>query len=200
MLPPQRVLLTDSVAVAAEPACVSGRMPQFRFNNCVACRTQWYWMFIIFIPSMFLLLPHRMILIGETQGFLRSIRGRCSGGIMGNCCFSCRTQRTCCVHGSRARVRELARFAPMAKYRQLPRSRIAVATARADGSQRPRPVPVGGNRLGRKKLVPLVSPGKTLGRPSGESPVPRFYSPQSRSFALTMPRLAAIEHGRRIIV
>jgi len=35
---------------------------------------QWYWMFIIFIPVyLFLLLPTRMILIGETQGFLRSI-------------------------------------------------------------------------------------------------------------------------------
>lgn len=35
--------------------------------------TEWYGMFIIFIPVyMFLLLPARMVLIGETEGFLRA--------------------------------------------------------------------------------------------------------------------------------
>jgi phosphatidate cytidylyltransferase len=42
----------------------------------------WYGMFIIFIPVfMFLLLPMRMILIGETQGFLRAI-GTLHWGLM----------------------------------------------------------------------------------------------------------------------
>ncbi len=42
----------------------------------------WYGMFIIFIPVfMFLLLPMRMILIGETQGFLRAI-GTLQWGLM----------------------------------------------------------------------------------------------------------------------
>lgn len=42
----------------------------------------WYGLFIIFIPVyMFLLLPMRMILIGETQGFLRAI-GTLHWGLM----------------------------------------------------------------------------------------------------------------------
>jgi len=42
----------------------------------------WYGMFIIFIPVfMFLVLPMRMILIGETQGFLRAI-GTLHWGLM----------------------------------------------------------------------------------------------------------------------
>ena len=42
----------------------------------------WYGLFIIFIPVyMFLLLPMRMILIGETQGFLRAI-GTLQWGLM----------------------------------------------------------------------------------------------------------------------
>jgi phosphatidate cytidylyltransferase len=42
----------------------------------------WYGMFIIFIPVyMFLLLPARMVLIGETEGFLRSV-GTIHWGLM----------------------------------------------------------------------------------------------------------------------
>jgi phosphatidate cytidylyltransferase len=42
----------------------------------------WYGLFIIFIPVfMFLILPMRMILIGETQGFLRAI-GTLQWGLM----------------------------------------------------------------------------------------------------------------------
>ena len=44
---------------------------------------QWYGMFIIFVPVyLFLLLPARMIIIGETKGFLRAI-GTVQWGLMG---------------------------------------------------------------------------------------------------------------------
>ncbi len=43
---------------------------------------EWYGMFIIFVPVyMFLLLPMRMVLIGETSGFLRSV-GTLHWGLM----------------------------------------------------------------------------------------------------------------------
>ncbi|MCB1788804.1 MAG: phosphatidate cytidylyltransferase [Gammaproteobacteria bacterium] len=44
--------------------------------------THWYGMFIVFIPVyLFLLLPLRMVLIGETQGFLRAV-GTLHWGVM----------------------------------------------------------------------------------------------------------------------
>lgn len=44
--------------------------------------TGWYGMFIVFIPVyVFLLLPMRMVLLGETQGFLRSV-GMIHWGLM----------------------------------------------------------------------------------------------------------------------
>lgn len=49
--------------------------------------TEWYGMFIIFIPVyMFLLLPARMVLVGETDGFLRAA-GTLHWGLM-VCVFS----------------------------------------------------------------------------------------------------------------
>jgi phosphatidate cytidylyltransferase len=108
----------------------------------------WYGMFIVFIPVyMFLLLPMRMILIGETKDFLRAV-GTLHWGLM-TTVFSISHMAYLMVLGETANPAHggggamvlflvfLTQFNDVAQY-------------------------VWGKTLGRHKVVPTVSPKKTL--------------------------------------
>ncbi len=108
---------------------------------------EWYGMFIIFIPVyMFLLLPLRMITIGETEGFLRAA-GTLHWGLMITV-FSL----------------SHAAFLLILRFKDAPESLpgpglvlfLVVLTQLNDVAQY-----IWGKSLARQKIVPTVSPGKT---------------------------------------
>jgi phosphatidate cytidylyltransferase len=107
----------------------------------------WYGMFIIFVPVyMLLLLPVPMLLIGETGGFLKAV-GTLHWGLM-TCVFS------------------LAHAAYLLVLPPLPQAPaggpglllfLLLLTESNDVAQY-----VWGKTLGRRKIIPKVSPNKTL--------------------------------------
>lgn len=108
---------------------------------------EWYPMFIIFIPVyMFLLLPMRMVLIGETQGFLRAV-SMIHWGLM--------TTVFCVSH-----LAYLLVLPPLAPGALAPGAGLVLylvmLTQLNDVMQY-----VWGKMLGRHKVIPKVSPGKT---------------------------------------
>lgn len=105
----------------------------------------WYGMFIIFIPVyIFLFIPVRMILIGKTEGFIRS------AGIMH---WAVMLTVFCISHLAYLMVlpvkNELAGSAGLILY-------LLILTQGNDVAQF-----VWGKLLGKHKIVPKVSPGKT---------------------------------------
>ncbi len=119
---------------------------------------QWYGMFIIFVPVyLFLLLPARMILIGQTKGFLRAI-GTVQWGLMGTVFFLSHAAFLLVLEVSKSpRVspawpHELAAQYPGPGLLLL----LLVLTQSNDVAQY-----LWGKSLGRRKIAPLVSPGKT---------------------------------------
>ena len=107
----------------------------------------WYGMFVIFIPVyMFLLLPVRMLLIGATEGFLRAA-GTLHWGLMA-CVFSLSHAAWLLVLPT-----ETGSLTGGAGLLLL----LLVLTQLNDVAQY-----VAGKRFGRRKVVPKVSPGKTV--------------------------------------
>lgn len=105
----------------------------------------WYGMFIIFIPVyIFLFIPARMILIGKTEGFIRS------AGIMH---WAVMLTVFCISHLAYLMVlpvkNELAGSAGLILY-------LLILTQGNDVAQF-----VWGKLLGKHKIIPRVSPGKT---------------------------------------
>ncbi len=118
----------------------------------------WYGMFIVFIPVyLFLLLPSRMIIIGETKGFLRAI-GTVQWGLMGTVFFLSHAAYLLAIEvHSEPRVapawpHELAAAYPGPGLLLL----LLVLTQSNDVAQF-----LWGKSLGKRKIAPLVSPGKT---------------------------------------
>ena len=125
---------------------------------------EWYGMFIIFIPVyLFLLLPTRMVLIGETDGFLRAI-GTLHWGLM-----------TTVFSLSHAAMLLVIHPIDSARYKPVWPSEAGVLnpgpgllillvllTQSNDVAQY-----IWGKTLGRRKVVPKISPGKTLGGLAG---------------------------------
>jgi len=108
---------------------------------------EWYGMFIIFIPVFaFLLLPLRMITIGETEGYLRA-NGTLHWGMM--------LMVFCISHAAFLLILRLK-----AHPDQMPGPGmvlfLVVFTQLNDVLQY-----LWGKSLGRRKIVPTVSPGKT---------------------------------------
>lgn len=111
---------------------------------------EWYGMFIIFIPVyVFLLLPMRMILVGETPGFLRAV-GTLHWGLMttvfsiSHVAFLLVLPPLTGASGSTAGGPALVLY-------------LVVLTQLNDVAQF-----LWGKALGRHKVVPKVSPGKTV--------------------------------------
>jgi phosphatidate cytidylyltransferase len=121
---------------------------------------EWYGVFIIFIPVyMFLLLPARMVMIGETSGFLRAV-GTLHWGLMTTVFSLSHAAMLLVIHPI-----ETARLAPVwpsETGRLYPGPGLLVLlillTQGNDVAQY-----IWGKTLGRRKVVPRVSPGKTLG-------------------------------------
>lgn len=119
---------------------------------------QWYGMFIVFVPVyLFLLLPARMILIGETKGFLRAI-GTVQWGLMGTVFFLSHAAYLLVLP-----VSEQPRVEPAWPHLHAASSPgpgllllLLVLTQANDVAQF-----LWGKSLGRRKIAPLVSPGKT---------------------------------------
>lgn len=112
----------------------------------------WYGMFIIWIPVyVFLFLPLRMVLIGETPGFLRAV-GTLHWGLMATV-FSISHVAYLLVLPVAARPSEggLAVAGPSLVLF------LVVLTQLNDVAQF-----LWGRALGRRKVVPTVSPGKTV--------------------------------------
>ncbi len=108
--------------------------------------TEWYGMFVIFIPIyMFLFLPLPMLIIGETQGFLRAI-GTLHWGLMATV-FSLSHAAFLLVLP--AAGNPVAGGAGLLLF-------LLVLTEANDVAQY-----VWGKTLGRHKVIPKVSPGKT---------------------------------------
>ena len=108
---------------------------------------EWYGMFIIFIPVyMFLLLPFRAVLIGQTEGFLRSI-GTIHWGLM--------LTVFCISHTAFLLILRL-KADPTAVIGPGLVLFLVVLTQLNDVCQF-----LWGKSLGRRKIVPKVSPGKT---------------------------------------
>jgi len=109
--------------------------------------TEWYGMFIIFIPVyMFLLLPTRMVMIGKTEGFHRSA-GTIHWGLM--------LTVYCISHTAFLlilRLKDQPNLTPGAGYVLF----LVVLTQLNDVSQF-----LWGKSLGKRKIIPKVSPGKT---------------------------------------
>ena len=106
----------------------------------------WYGMFIIFIPVyMFLLLPFRMVLTGETQGFLKAT-GTLHWGLM--------TTVFALSHLAALLVLPLKATFPAGAAGLV--LYLVLLTELNDVMQY-----VWGKMLGRRKIVPRVSPGKT---------------------------------------
>ncbi|WP_020561804.1 phosphatidate cytidylyltransferase [Methylosarcina fibrata] len=109
--------------------------------------TGWYGLFIIFIPVyVFLLLPMRMILIGETQGFLRAI-GTLHWGLM----------ITVFSLSHMAYMLVLPAAANPAGGRMGLLIFLVVLTELNDVAQY-----LWGKTFGRRKISPKVSPNKTV--------------------------------------
>ena len=125
---------------------------------------EWYGMFIIFIPVyLFLLLPTRMVLIGETDGFLRAI-GTLHWGLMTTVFSLSHAAMLLVIHPL-----ESARYKPVwpseaGVLHPGPGLLILLVllTQSNDVAQY-----IWGKTLGRRKVVPKVSPGKTLGGLAG---------------------------------
>jgi phosphatidate cytidylyltransferase len=109
----------------------------------------WYGMFIIFIPVyVFLFLPMRMVMIGETNGFLRAA-GTLHWGLM-TTVFSLSHIAYLLVLPDRNESAVLVTGATLAFY-------LVVLTQLNDVAQY-----IWGKSLGKRKIVPKVSPGKTV--------------------------------------
>ncbi|MGH7417443.1 MAG: phosphatidate cytidylyltransferase, partial [Candidatus Rokuibacteriota bacterium] len=107
---------------------------------------EWYGMFLVFIPVyIFLLLPMRMVLIGETAGFLRSV-GTLHWGLMVTV-FSISHVAYLLVLPQR--VNPLGGGAALVLY-------LVFLTQANDVAQF-----LWGKSLGRHRVVPTVSPNKT---------------------------------------
>jgi phosphatidate cytidylyltransferase len=111
--------------------------------------TEWYGMFIIFIPVyMFLLLPMRMVSVGQTDGFI-SAAGTLHWGLM--------TMVFCISHAAFLLILRLKD-----RPEELPGPGLVLflvlLTELNDIAQF-----VWGKMFGRQKVVPTVSPGKTWG-------------------------------------
>lgn len=122
--------------------------------------TAWFGMFIIFIPVyMFIWLPTRMVLIGETKGFLRAI-GTVQWGLM-TTVFSLSHAAMLLVlqPGSAARV--AASWPDEASKASCGAALLVflvLLTQFNDVAQF-----CWGKTIGIKKVIPKVSPGKTVG-------------------------------------
>ncbi|WP_373976451.1 phosphatidate cytidylyltransferase [Chitinibacter sp. SCUT-21] len=105
----------------------------------------WYGMFVLFIPVyMLLLLPMRMVLIGETKGFLNSASSLHWGLMI--CVFSLsHLAALLTLPGSPAEGAKLVFF-------------LVALTQANDVAQY-----LWGKSIGRRKASPTVSPNKTLG-------------------------------------
>ena len=120
---------------------------------------EWYGMFIIFIPVyMFMLLPTRMVTIGQTDGFLRAV-GTLHWGLMTTVFSLSHAAFLIVVHPI-----STARFAPhwpSSTSEMLPGAGLllllVILTELNDVFQF-----LWGRTFGRIKVVPKVSPGKTL--------------------------------------
>lgn len=125
---------------------------------------EWYGMFIVFVPVyLFLLLPTRMVLIGETDGFLRAI-GTLHWGLMTTVFSLSHAAMLLVIH-----PHDAARYKPVwpsdgCVYNPGPGLLILLVllTQSNDVAQY-----LWGKSLGRRKVVPKVSPGKTLGGLAG---------------------------------
>lgn len=107
---------------------------------------EWYGMFVIFIPIyMFLLLPLPMLIVGETQGFLKAI-GTLHWGLMATV-FSVSHAAFLLVLPSAGNP--IAGGAGLLLF-------LLILTEANDVAQF-----VWGKLLGRHKVIPKVSPGKT---------------------------------------
>lgn len=109
----------------------------------------WYGMFIIFIPVyMFLLLPMRMVMIGETQGYLRAA-GTIQWGLM-TTVFSLSHMAYLLDMPTHAGIHGAVTGEMLVLY-------LLVLTQINDVAQF-----LWGKMLGRHKAVPKVSPNKTV--------------------------------------
>ncbi|WP_404309180.1 phosphatidate cytidylyltransferase [Neorhodopirellula lusitana] len=122
--------------------------------------SNWYGMFIIFIPIyLFLFLPTRMILIGETKGFLQAI-ATVQWGVIGTTFFLSHAAYLLVMN-----VAESPRVEPAWANDAVASSPgpgllllLLVLTQSNDVAQF-----LWGKTLGKRKIAPLVSPGKTWG-------------------------------------
>lgn len=118
----------------------------------------WYGMFIIFVPVyLFLLLPARMIMVGETKGFLHAI-GTVQWGLMGTVFFLSHAAYLLVMPiGDEPRVlpswpHDLASTYPGPGLLLF----LLVLTQSNDVAQY-----LWGKTLGERKIAPTISPGKT---------------------------------------
>ena len=110
---------------------------------------EWYGMFIIFIPVYcFLLLPVRMLLVGETEGFLRAI-GSLHWGLM-TTVFSLSHAAFLLILRDKTSTGMLAGPGLMLY--------LVMLTQLNDVAQY-----LWGKSIGRNKIIPKVSPNKTWG-------------------------------------
>jgi phosphatidate cytidylyltransferase len=110
---------------------------------------EWYGVFIIFIPVyMFLLLPTRMVMIGETEGFHRSAGTIHWGMMLTIYCIS----HTAFLLVLKRNDLEQGATAPGAGYVLF----LVVLTQLNDVCQF-----LWGKSFGKRKIIPKVSPGKT---------------------------------------
>ncbi|MEZ6048409.1 MAG: phosphatidate cytidylyltransferase [Planctomycetaceae bacterium] len=120
---------------------------------------EWYGMFIVFIPVyMFMLIPSRMILTGETEGFLRSV-GMVQWGLM-TTVFSLSHAAALIAMEWNTEARNLLNW-PYEKSELIPGYGLLIMlialTQMNDVAQY-----IWGKSFGRKKIAPHVSPGKTV--------------------------------------
>lgn len=109
----------------------------------------WYGMFIIFIPVyIFLFLPMRMVLIGETQGFLKAAASLQWGLMI--CVFCLSHMAAVLTLPQLTHIGEPAQGAMLLFY-------LVALTQLNDVAQY-----LWGKALGRRKVAPKVSPNKTL--------------------------------------
>lgn len=109
----------------------------------------WYGMFIIFIPVyIFLFVPMRMVLIGETQGFLKAAASLQWGLMI--CVFCLSHMAAVLTLPQLTKIGEPAQGAMLLFY-------LVALTQLNDVGQY-----LWGKALGRRKVAPKVSPNKTL--------------------------------------
>ncbi|MBN3005097.1 phosphatidate cytidylyltransferase [Chromobacterium alkanivorans] len=109
----------------------------------------WYGMFIIFIPVyIFLFLPMRMVLIGETQGFLKAAASLQWGLMI--CVFCLSHMAAVLTLPQLTHIGEPAQGAMLLFY-------LVALTQLNDVAQY-----LWGKAFGRRKVAPKVSPNKTL--------------------------------------